>query len=306
MARYKLPAAVVLLHVCRLSAEVNDPTDLLHRLNNVNDHPLAAKDGTGRAHRAAATSTATKTYRANNFVDPSDYKDVEAIGLTPTGGHKAPSAASTAEIDNINRMRGRNLKRTKAEIRTAPVNGKSAKGTTRARRRGFRTAAENDTYDEIINRAQSELADPVPIDIGSGHIDNTTSTTASDPTPDRDPGLDHFRTEHVFDPHYNGGDVIEIEKEMRDGGVAFEYDESSASTTINNDFEVDFGSYSVYFSGSFSTDFGRSCKSSKSSGKVSVCLGSLSLSLSIYIYIYYFVAFSNTYVTHPPPPPKPK
>ena len=142
MARYKLPATVVLFHVCRLSAEVNDPTDLLLRPNNVDDLPLAAIDGIGRAHRVAATSTATNTYRANNFVDPSDYEDVEAIGLAPTGGHNAPSAASTAEIGNTNRMRGRNLKRTKAQTRTAPVNGKSAKGTARAkRRRGFRTAA---------------------------------------------------------------------------------------------------------------------------------------------------------------------
>ena len=60
MARYKLPATVVLFHVCRLSAEVNDPTDLLHRLKNVNDQPLAAKDGTGLAHRAAATSGTAK------------------------------------------------------------------------------------------------------------------------------------------------------------------------------------------------------------------------------------------------------
>ena len=245
MARYKLPATVVLFHVCRLSAEVNDPTDLLHRPNNVDDLPLAAKDGIGRAHRVAATSTATNTYRANNFVDPSDYEDVEAIGLAPTGGHNAPSAASTAEIGNTNRMRGRNLKRTKAQTRTAPVNGKSAKGTRDKRRRGFRTAAENDTYDEIINRAQSELADPVPIDIGGDHNDTTTSTTASDPTPDHDPELYHFRTEHVFDPHYNGGDVVKIEQEMRDGGMAFEY--------RDDHFEVDFGSYSVSFSGSFAT-----------------------------------------------------
>lgn len=265
MARYKLPAAVVLLHVCRLSAEVNGPTDLLHRPNNVDEQRLAGNNGSGRTHRAAATSTtATRTYRGNNFVDPSDYEDVEVVSLTPVGVHNAPNAAAGG-IGNTNRMRGRNLKRTKAETRAVPVNGKSAKGTPRARRRGFRTNIEQDAFDEIVNRAQRELEDPVPIDIGSDSIvtTNSTVTTASDPNPDNDP-------DRVFDPRFNGGDAIAIEKEMRDGGVAFEYDESSTSTANNNDFEVDFGSYSISFSGSFSTDFGRSCKSSKGSGKVSL------------------------------------
>jgi len=278
--------------VCRLSAEGNGPTDLLHHANNIGDQLLSARGGGVRAPRTVAIGTATNTYRGNNFVNPSEYNDAEVVGLTPARGHAA--AGGDGDGDG-NRVLGRNLQRTKAERRTELVNDKSAKGIARKKqRRGFRTNVENDAYDELGDRTQSNL-EPVPIDIGSDNVDSTNNTTASaranatmsstpslppgtlnstpgvnlDPTLGQDPELDQFRTDHVFDPHYNGGDVIEIEKEMREGGVAFEYDESSPSPMNKYDFEVDFGSYSVDYSGSFSTDFRRSCKSSKGSGKVS-------------------------------------
>ena len=232
MARYKLSATVVLLQVCRLSAEANGPTDLLHRANNIDDQHMTARDGgVGAHHRTGATAsvTATRMYRGNNnFVDPSEYSDREAVSLTPAGGHSAPNAAGDGDK---NRMRARRMKRIRARTRAA---AKEKRKNKAGRKRP-------------------------PSTLPRGTI-NSTPDIDMDPAPDQDTESDHFRTDHIFDPHYNGDDVIEVENEMRDGGATFEYDERN--------FDVDFGCFpfDLSYPVSFSPDSrsGGSGKKSKS------------------------------------------
>lgn len=264
MARCKLSATAVLLQVYRLSAEANGPTDLLQRVNNIDEQHMAARDGGVGAH------TATRMYRGNNFVDPNEYSDGEVVNAFGDGD------------GDRNRMRARRMERMRAKTRTELANGKTTNSAGRKRRRlgGFRNNNAHDAYDEIAARALSKPLGLDPIDIGDSTNSTISSTNTnstanppptlprgtinstpdidSDPTPDQDPELDHFRTEHIFDPHYNGFDVIEVENEMSDGGATFEYDETN--------FKVDFGSFGFDLSSpvSFSPD-SRSRESGKKS-----------------------------------------
>ena len=291
MARYKLSATAVLLQVCRLSAEANGPMDLLHRVNDIDDQHMAGRVGAHHRTSPTATVTATRMYRGNSFVDPSEYSDGEAVSLTPVGGHNAPNAAGDGDR---NRMRARRMERIRAKTRTEPANGKTTNSAGRKRRR-FRKNNAHDAYDETANHAMSKPLDLDPIDIGDS-INSTISSTStnstanppptlprgtinstpdidSDPTADQDPELDRFRTDHIFDPHYNRGDVIEVENEMRGGGAQFEYDE-----TVDVDFSsIDF---SIPFLREIDSPSRKSGKKSKSSSSAAAAGSSSKLSKS--------------------------
>lgn len=184
MARFKLPATVLLLQVCRLSAEANGPADLLHRPRGAHDESHQQQQGarTGGAVRARAVRT--RTHGGTNFVDPNEYEDGEVIDLSRHDG------AYAAEAD---------------EQSDQPVPSRNLKGKT-------------------------EGSIPSADDFSAESVD-------FDPTPDHDPDLDHFRTEHIFDPEYNGGDTFIFEEELAvqqaiyEGGTEIEYDDVSDSTS---------------------------------------------------------------------------
>ena len=123
----------------------------------------------------------------------------------------------------------------------------------------------------ILSTNTTSTANPPPT-LPRGTI-NSTPDIDSDPTADQDPELDHFRTDHIFDPHYNGGDVIEVENEMRDGGAKFEYDETV---------DVDFGSidFSIPFLREIDSPSRKSGKKSKSSSSSAAAGSSSKLSKS--------------------------